>query len=376
MSRQIILQILRTPDAATRLTLTPEDGEFIYQKDTGALYIGDGSTAGGNFLALIGSSTPVINASNIGVGGLGLFKQLNVDTLEFKNINAGSSKVTVTNDSPNDEIDIDIDPSQILTSSLNNDAGFLNETNHDALPQDNPHNVTKTQVGLGNVDNTSDLNKPISTATQSALDLKYNSSNPNGYETPTQLGTRDTNNRNRSNHTGTQLASTISDFASTVRSTLLSGLSITNALVTASDTVLSAIGKLQGQINSFVFGKNYEYFSSEGNSTTTSRSYQTKLTGNTSSLVAGQRYRISWYMEHINLGSTSDISDVRMLVDGTEVGLDIYEQEDSSEIRSFSGFYEFTAPSSISIPLVLQYRQIDGGTCFVRRARIEIWRVS
>lgn len=36
----------------------------------------------------------------------------------------------------------------------------------------NPHGVTKSQVGLGNVDNTSDLNKPISTATQSALDGK------------------------------------------------------------------------------------------------------------------------------------------------------------------------------------------------------------
>ena len=34
----------------------------------------------------------------------------------------------------------------------------------------NPHSVTKSQVGLGNVDNTSDANKPISTATQTALD--------------------------------------------------------------------------------------------------------------------------------------------------------------------------------------------------------------
>lgn len=34
----------------------------------------------------------------------------------------------------------------------------------------NPHSVTKTQVGLGNVDNTSDLDKPVSTATQNALD--------------------------------------------------------------------------------------------------------------------------------------------------------------------------------------------------------------
>lgn len=33
----------------------------------------------------------------------------------------------------------------------------------------NPHRVTKSQVGLGNVDNTSDINKPVSTAQQSAI---------------------------------------------------------------------------------------------------------------------------------------------------------------------------------------------------------------
>ena len=36
--------------------------------------------------------------------------------------------------------------------------------------------VTKTHIGLGNVDNTSDANKPVSTATQTALDLKANTS--------------------------------------------------------------------------------------------------------------------------------------------------------------------------------------------------------
>jgi hypothetical protein len=36
--------------------------------------------------------------------------------------------------------------------------------------------VTSTHVGLGNVDNTSDANKPVSTATQTALDLKLDSS--------------------------------------------------------------------------------------------------------------------------------------------------------------------------------------------------------
>ncbi len=38
--------------------------------------------------------------------------------------------------------------------------------------KENPHEVTKAQVGLGDVDNTSDVNKPISTATQTALNGK------------------------------------------------------------------------------------------------------------------------------------------------------------------------------------------------------------
>lgn len=39
----------------------------------------------------------------------------------------------------------------------------------------NPHSVTKAQVGLGNVDNTSDADKPVSTAVQAELDKKTNS---------------------------------------------------------------------------------------------------------------------------------------------------------------------------------------------------------
>jgi hypothetical protein len=38
--------------------------------------------------------------------------------------------------------------------------------------------ITKTMVGLGNVDNTSDADKPVSTATQTALDLKANLAGP------------------------------------------------------------------------------------------------------------------------------------------------------------------------------------------------------
>lgn len=52
--------------------------------------------------------------------------------------------------------------SQNITEIESNLTSHINNKN-------NPHNVTKQQIGLSNVDNTSDLNKPISTATQNAL---------------------------------------------------------------------------------------------------------------------------------------------------------------------------------------------------------------
>ena len=47
-------------------------------------------------------------------------------------------------------------------------------TTHRSLTTGNPHSVSKDDVGLGNADNTSDANKPVSTATQTALDGKVN----------------------------------------------------------------------------------------------------------------------------------------------------------------------------------------------------------
>lgn len=49
---------------------------------------------------------------------------------------------------------------------------FLNHIND----HDNPHQITKSAIGLGNVDNTADINKPVSNAVQSALNLKEDKS--------------------------------------------------------------------------------------------------------------------------------------------------------------------------------------------------------
>lgn len=48
------------------------------------------------------------------------------------------------------------------------DYATINYVDSHSNRTDNPHNVTKSQIGLGNVDNTSDINKPVSTAQASA----------------------------------------------------------------------------------------------------------------------------------------------------------------------------------------------------------------
>ena len=59
-------------------------------------------------------------------------------------------------------------PTPVNTGAAVNKAYVLTHINN----VNNPHNVTATQVGLGNVNNTADMDKPVSIAVNSALDLK------------------------------------------------------------------------------------------------------------------------------------------------------------------------------------------------------------
>lgn len=63
-----------------------------------------------------------------------------------------------------------------VNTAITNQAGEVLNTH--IYDYNNPHKVTKEQLGLGNVDNTSDLDKPISTATQTALNEKAPIENP------------------------------------------------------------------------------------------------------------------------------------------------------------------------------------------------------
>ena len=71
----------------------------------------------------------------------------------------------------------------------------------------NPHQVTKEQVGLDQVDNTSDLNKPISTLTQQALDYEANLRD----EMDTELMNRINDVQYEVNSTGIKLITDITD---------------------------------------------------------------------------------------------------------------------------------------------------------------------
>lgn len=98
-----------------------------------------------------------------------------VDTsaTETKKITPSALKAALALNEVDNTSDADKPISTAVQSALDAKASTTALSNH-VVNTSNPHNVTKSQVGLSNVDNTSDANKPISTATQTALDGKQN----------------------------------------------------------------------------------------------------------------------------------------------------------------------------------------------------------
>jgi hypothetical protein len=93
----------------------------------------------------------------------------------------GADKVT-SNDENTNETPIDASFVQNLASTASAAAPV-----QDVAGKTGNVVLDKNDVGLSNVDNTSDINKPVSTAQQTALNAKYDVSNPAGYQTAAQV---------------------------------------------------------------------------------------------------------------------------------------------------------------------------------------------
>jgi hypothetical protein len=98
----------------------------------------------------------------------------------------------------------------------------------------------------------------------------------------------------RANHTGTQLAATISDLVSAVGASALTGLgAFTNVAILATDTVLAAMAKIQGQIDQIIADANvWTELITTANLTNTSNVTLTNITELAMNCVAGSKYRI------------------------------------------------------------------------------------
>lgn len=155
----------------TRVGTTETDITNLKQKTNVLAY--DGSTD----TLSINSKLSVVKDSSTNNGTINLGDGTGTDTINIRsNIIANSQTITPTQLGYVSGASSNLQ-TQITARALDNAVVKLsgNQTiGGDKTFTGTTAGITKVMVGLGNCDNTSDLNKPISTATQSALDLKAN----------------------------------------------------------------------------------------------------------------------------------------------------------------------------------------------------------
>ena len=126
---------------------------------------------------------------------------------------------------------------------------------------------------------------------------------------------------------------------------------------------------------SSVFGEDYQIATSLARSTTSSNSFQTKLTLTTPVLTG--TYRIEW-MGVVDQSNTQDSVEARLInrITGSNVGVVQRIEPKDTDNRMFVGGIHNEVFSAETKSFSIQWRQQDGSTAAIANAVIELWRVS
>lgn len=119
---------------------------------------------------LLTDNTPILLADNVNDG---LYDQADDKLITINQASSFTAGVMSASDKTKlDELKAQAEIDTSISNVQNNLNAHINN-------RTNPHRVTKEQIGLDQVDNTSDANKPISNATQTALNGKFSATDGN-----------------------------------------------------------------------------------------------------------------------------------------------------------------------------------------------------
>ena len=131
-----------------------------------------------------------------------------------------------------------------------------------------------------------------------------------------------------------------------------------------------------GQVSSIPgsFGSEYNYIDSLGNSTTTSRTFQTKATLTTTLLLGGNYlFQVSYACSNTQ---TNKFFEVSVILDGTTTVHDNLESIGAPNYSTVANDFSRQVLVAGVHTFVLQYRNVDPSSLNIRSARMQLLRIS
>ena len=193
--------------------------------------------------------------SNVGTGGIGVYKQKTGTVFEFKNINSASSKIAVTNDITDSEIDIDVVEANVIHQNINGAGTNTHAQIDDKLlvVQNNSQGWENSETTVNN-NSTSWENAELTVNTNSlgwqntTTTVDNNSSNWNTAYTHSQNNTQAHTDYLINNGNDTSSGSL------SVNSLEIDGTEVISNFLNLSINNITASGTITGEISDVTFG--------------------------------------------------------------------------------------------------------------------------